>query len=60
VPRDPQTSPSRLPPAAVRLMVATLIVFALVALYANWQRHRRNEHEKVSITFTSPAPSPAR
>jgi hypothetical protein len=48
----------KVPRGAAQLMIAMLIVFALVAIYANVQRSRRAQFEKTTITFVSPTPTP--
>jgi hypothetical protein len=45
---------------ALRLMIAIVVAMALLAIYANVQRYRRDKIESVTITPISPAPSPAR
>jgi hypothetical protein len=47
--------PSRAPRTGVRLMVIILIGLALVAIYANLQRVRRDKIEQVTITPASTA-----
>lgn len=50
--------PSRAPHAAVQLMIWILIVIALVAIYANVQRNRRDKIESVTIKVRgSPSPT---
>jgi hypothetical protein len=49
----------KLPAGAARLMIAMLVVFALVAIYANVQRARRDKIDTVKITFASPSPTPS-
>ena len=48
----------RVPRGAAQLMIAMLIVFALVAVYANVQRMRRDKFEKVTIKWVSPSATP--
>ena len=48
----------RVPRGAAQLMIAMLIVFALVAIYANVQRVRREKFEKVTTTLLSPTATP--
>jgi hypothetical protein len=55
--------PSRAPRTGVRLMLVVLVGLALVAIYANVQKVRRDKIEQVTITPVStvtPAASPAR
>ena len=52
------TKPDKLPLGAARLMIAILVVFALVAIYANVQRARREKVDLVTVTLTTPSPSP--
>ncbi|MGI8480796.1 MAG: hypothetical protein ACR2MF_01805 [Chthoniobacterales bacterium] len=53
--------PFRAPTGGVRLMIATVVVLALVALYANVQRARRGKIETVTVTsLASPSPSATR
>ena len=50
----------RAPRAGVRLMIIVVVAMALLAIYANVQKARRNEIEKVTIIPTAsatPAPS---
>lgn len=47
--------PSRAPRTGVRLMIVILIGLALVAIYANVQKVRRDEIERVTITPVSTA-----
>ncbi len=54
---------SRVPRTGVRLMLGIFIGLALVAIYANVQKARRDKIEQVTITPVStvtPAASPAR
>lgn len=53
------TAPDKLPRSAARLMIAMLIVFALVSIFANVQRARRDKIDVVTVTFASPTPSPS-
>ena len=57
------TDLSRAPRAGLRLMIVILIGLALVALYANVQKFRRDKIEQVTITPAlpvTPAASPGR
>jgi len=48
----------KLPPTVFRAMIVILAVFALVSIYANLQRLRRDKVEKVIVTpIATPAPS---
>jgi hypothetical protein len=47
--------PSRTPRTGVRLMIVILIGLALVAIYANVQKVRRDKIERVTITPASTA-----
>jgi hypothetical protein len=49
---------SRAPRAGVRLMIIIVLAMALLAVYANVQKARRGEIEKVTIIPVS-SPSPA-
>jgi hypothetical protein len=49
--------PSRAPRAGLRLMIIIVAALALVALYANVQKARRDKIEKVTIIPVSEAPS---
>ena len=51
---------NRAPRTGVRLMIIIVVAMALLALYANVQKVRRNEIEKVTIipVATSPPASP--
>lgn len=54
---------SRAPRAGVRLMIVILIGLALVAIYANVQKLRRDKIERVTIVpvqTATPAASPGR
>lgn len=53
--------PDRLPAAAFKLMLAIVVVFALAALYGQWQHGRRPAVESARIlgrAAISPTPSP--
>jgi hypothetical protein len=57
------TDLSRAPRTGVRLMIVILIGLALLAIYANVQKLRRDKIERVTITPVStatPAASPGR
>lgn len=61
--RENPAAPSRAPRTGVMLMWTILIGLALVAIYANVQKARRDKIERVIITPVStvtPAASPAR
>jgi len=49
---------SRAPRLGVRLMIIILIGLALVAIYANVQKVRRDKIERVTVTPASAAASP--
>lgn len=51
----------RAPRAGVRLMIIIVVAMALLAIYANLQKARRNEIEKVTIipVATPPPASPS-
>jgi hypothetical protein len=53
----PTAAPSRAPRAGLRLMIIILLALALVALYANVQKARRDKIEKVTIIPISATPS---
>ena len=53
------SAPDKLPRGAARVMIATLVVFAVVAIYANVQRGRREKLDVVTVTLVSPTPSPS-
>jgi hypothetical protein len=61
--KENEANGSRAPRLGVRLMIVILIGLALVAIYANVQKARRNKIERVEVTpasTTAPtAPSPA-
>jgi len=53
VPDDPQV-----PPTVLRAMIVILATFALVSIYANFQRLRRDKVETVIVTpIATPTPS---
>ena len=51
------SDPSRAPRAGLILMVAIVVGTALIALYANVQKARRDTIEKVTITPISSTPT---
>jgi hypothetical protein len=53
------SDPSRAPRLGVRLMIVILIGLALVAIYANLQKVRRDKIEQVSVTPVSTVATPA-
>ena len=51
-------APERTPPGGMFVMAAILIALALVALYANVQKFRRDKIETVIVTpLVTPTPS---
>lgn len=40
-------------------MIAMLAIFALVSVYANVQRARRDKIDTVKVTFATPTPTPS-
>ncbi len=59
---DNDAAPSPAPRLGVRLMIVILVGLALVAIYANVQKVRRDKIERVIITpaaTATPAASPA-
>jgi hypothetical protein len=63
LPGQPFRSPgtSRAPGSGLKLMLAILILFALLAGYGQWERFRRPKVETVTIVpvpNVPPAPSP--
>jgi hypothetical protein len=48
--------PQRVSKAAMGAIVLTLL---LVAIYANWQKARRDKVESVTVMHFTPAPSPS-
>jgi hypothetical protein len=49
----------KIPPLAVRAMILIIAMMALVAIYANIQRLRRDKIETVIVTpIATPSPSP--
>ncbi|MEO6971330.1 MAG: hypothetical protein ABI217_10590 [Chthoniobacterales bacterium] len=60
-PPDRPPGETRAPRSGLKLMLAILIVFALLAVYGQWQRLRRPTTEKAAIILApnvSPSPSP--
>ena len=55
---DEEPKSSAAPRSGLILMLVIVIALALVALYANVQKARRDQIEKVTIIPSSPAPSP--
>jgi uncharacterized membrane protein len=49
--------PQRVPKAAIIAMVMIVVVLALVSLFANIQRLRRNQIERTIVIPASPTPS---
>ena len=53
-------TPERVPPGGIVVIAIVLLAFALVALYANVQKVRRNKIETVTVLpVATPTPSPA-
>ena len=60
---DNDAAHSQAPRLGVRLMIVILVGLAVVAIYANVQKVRRDKIERVTVTpaaTSSPAASPAR
>jgi hypothetical protein len=59
----PVAESSRAPRAGLRLMIIIVVALALIAIYANVQKARRDKIEKVTIipvtALPSASPSPA-
>jgi hypothetical protein len=51
--------PSRAPRSGLILMLIIIGAVALVAIYANVQKARRDKIEKVTVTLISPSPLPS-
>ncbi|MBV9009002.1 MAG: hypothetical protein JO354_07530 [Verrucomicrobia bacterium] len=51
-------NPERISKSAAIAMIATVLVFILVAIYANWQNAHRDKIEKTTVTRFTPSPSP--
>ena len=49
--------PSRAPRSGLILMLVIVVAVALVALYANVQKARRDKIEKVIVTSIAPSPA---
>ncbi len=63
LPEPPARPPgaTRAPVSGLKLMLAVLVVFALLAAYGQWQHFRRAQTETITILPApngSPAPSP--
>ena len=54
---DQQPEVSRAPRSGLILMAVIVVALALVALYANVQKARRDKIEKVTIVAVSPTPT---
>jgi hypothetical protein len=51
---------SKVPQAAIRAIIVILVTMALLAIYANVQRLRRDKLETIIVTpLATPSPSPA-
>jgi hypothetical protein len=60
-PTEQSPRPTRAPAAGLRMMALILVAFALLALYANIQKGRRDRIETVTIVpAAAPSPTPAR
>jgi len=60
-PPVPSAHSTRAPASGLKLMIAILIVFALLAAYGQWERSRRSKIETSTIIpapDVSPRPSP--
>jgi hypothetical protein len=53
----PLADPSRAPRSGLRLMVVIVVATALIAVYANVQKARRDKIEKVTVISISPTPA---
>jgi hypothetical protein len=54
------STPERVPPGGILAIAIILLAFALVALYANAQKFRRDKIETVITTpVATPTPSPS-
>ena len=54
------STPERVPPRGVLVIMIILLAFALIALYANVQKFRREKIETVTTTLlATPTPAPA-
>ena len=58
-PAEDGSEGSRAPKTGIRLMIVIVISMALLAIYANVQKARRDQIEKVTIIPISASPSPA-
>lgn len=63
LPGPPERSPraTRAPVSGLKLMLGILVVFALLAIYGQWEHFRRAETETGTVIpapNVSPAPSP--
>jgi hypothetical protein len=56
---DDQPEASRAPRSGLILMLVIVVALALVAIYANVQKARRDKIEKVTIIPVSGTPSPS-
>ncbi|HEX8078330.1 MAG TPA: hypothetical protein VF511_10990 [Chthoniobacterales bacterium] len=54
---DEKSDPSRAPRSGLILMLIIVGAIALIAIYANVQKARRNAIEKVTIVPISPTPA---
>jgi hypothetical protein len=60
MPSNRQPSPERVSASGIRIMAIILIALALIALYANVQKFRRDKIETVTVTqAATPSASPA-
>ncbi len=60
-PPPPSPGATRAPKSGLKLMLAILVVFALLAIYGQWEHLRRRQVETVTIVpapNVSPSPSP--
>ncbi len=54
-PAEEKSTPTRAPRSGLQLMALVVVVMALLAIYANVQKARRDQVETVTVI---PAPSP--
>jgi hypothetical protein len=55
------SAPTRAPASGLKLMLIVVAVFGLLAIYGQWERHRRPQTQTATILSKaelSPSPSP--